>query len=113
MRRLVPRVLPPTVGIRDMDVSDPGGALANVPAHDAPLGLEGALKAVTTQSTVWTPSTTRTRFVDRLKTLLNIPAALLEGDDADARGHAAALRTMARGAARRWRRVSRRRGFTS
>jgi hypothetical protein len=79
VRRLVPRVLPSTVGIRDMDVSNPGGALANVPAHDAPLGLEGALKAVTTQSTVWTPSPTRTRFVDRLKTLLNIPAALLKG----------------------------------
>ena len=79
VRRLVPRVLPSTVGIRDMDVSNPGGALSNVPAHDAPLGLEGALKAVTTQSTVWTPSLTRTRFVDRLKTLLNIPAALLKG----------------------------------
>jgi hypothetical protein len=77
VRRLVPRVLPPTVGIRDMDVSNPGGALANVPAHDAPLGLEGALKAVTTQSTLWPPSPTRTRFVDRLKTLLNLPATLL------------------------------------
>ena len=77
VRRLEPRVLPATVGIRDMDVGDPGGALAGVGAHDAPLGLEGALKAVSTQSTPWPPGATRTRFIDRLKALLNTPAALL------------------------------------
>ncbi|MGH7552823.1 MAG: hypothetical protein ACREMQ_07315, partial [Longimicrobiales bacterium] len=77
VRKLEPRVLPSTVGIRDMDVSDPGGALRGVSAHGAPLGLEGALKTATTQSTLWPPTPTRTRFLDRLRDLLNLPAALL------------------------------------
>jgi hypothetical protein len=80
VRRLQPRPLPPTVGIRDMDVSDPGGALAHVPANDGLLGLEGALKAVSTRSTPWPPGPTRTRFVERLRALLNTPAALLKGE---------------------------------
>ena len=79
VRRLVPRVLPPEVGIRAMDVSDPGGALHGVPAHDAPLGLEGALKTTRTQTTPWPTTPTKTRFVDRLRALLNVPAALLSG----------------------------------
>jgi hypothetical protein len=79
VRRLQPRLLPPTVGIRDMDVSDPGGALRGVPAHDGPLGLEGALKTAATRSTPWPPTPTRTTFLDRLKALLNLPAQLLEG----------------------------------
>jgi len=79
VRRLVPRILPPEVGIRDMGVQDPGGALRNVPAHTGPLGLEGALKTVATRSTMWTPGPTRTTFIDRLKTLLNTAAAMLKG----------------------------------
>jgi len=79
VRRLVPRVLPPEVGIRPMDVSDPGGALHGVAAHDAPLGLEGALKTVRTLTTPWPTSPTKQRFVDRLRALLNAPAALLTG----------------------------------
>jgi hypothetical protein len=79
VRRLQPRLLPPEVGIRDMDVSDPGGALRGVPAHDRPLGLEGALKTAMTTSTPWPPTPTRTTFLDRLKNLLNLPAQLLGG----------------------------------
>ncbi len=77
VRKLEPRVLPATVGTRAMDVSDPGGALRGVAAHDAPLGLQGALKTATTQSTPWPPSPTRTRFLDRLKALLDLPTVLL------------------------------------
>ncbi len=79
VRRLVPRLLPPEVGIRPMDVSDPRGALAGVAANDAPLGLEGALKTTRTLTTPWPTSPTKTRFVDRLRALLNAPAALLTG----------------------------------
>ena len=52
-----------------MDVSDPRGALAGVPANDTPLGLEGALKTTRTPDAGTTP--TKTRFVDRLRALLN------------------------------------------
>ena len=81
VRRLVPRLLPPEVGIRPMNVSDPRGALAGVAANDAPLGLEGALKTTRTLSTPWPPTPTRTRFIDRLRALLNAPAALLTGSN--------------------------------
>jgi hypothetical protein len=80
VRRLEPRLLPPEVGIRPMAVSDPGGALRGVPAHDGPLGLEGALKTLRTETTPWPETPTKVRFVDRLRQLLNLPAALLAGD---------------------------------
>ena len=79
VRRLEPRVLPAEVGIRAMDVSDPQGALKDVPAHDAPLGLEGALKTVRTITTPWPDAPVKQRFIDRLRALLNAPAALLQG----------------------------------
>jgi hypothetical protein len=56
-RRLRARMLPDTVGLRPMDISDPGPGL---PTH-APgtagtvLGLEGALRAPYTRPTVWAP----------------------------------------------------------
>ncbi len=77
VERLEPRVLPPEVGVRPMNVSDPGGALTGIAAHDAPLALEGALRTVRTVTTPWPTSLTKTRFVDRLRALLNAPAALL------------------------------------
>lgn len=79
VRRLVPRLLPPEVGIRPMNVADLRGALAGVAANDAPLGLEGALKTARTLTTPWPTTPTRTRFVDRLRALLNAPFALLQG----------------------------------
>ncbi|MDM0078710.1 hypothetical protein QTH90_30180 [Variovorax sp. J2P1-59] len=79
VRRLVPRMLPPEVGVRDMDVSNPRGALHGIAAHGGPLGLEGALKTVRTQSTPWPASPTKQLFTDRLTTLLNLPAERLAG----------------------------------
>ena len=79
VRRLEPRLLPPEVGIRPMSVADPGGALRGVPANDAPLALEGALRTVRTQSTPWPDSPTKARFVDRMRRLVNAPDALLNG----------------------------------
>jgi hypothetical protein len=53
VRALTPSVLPATVGQRLMDVTqaDPG-----VPSAGGPLGLEGALKGVTTTDTPWSGS---------------------------------------------------------
>jgi hypothetical protein len=70
------RPLPATVGIRDMNVSDPGSDLPG--AATRPLGLEGALKTPVTQSTPW-PSTERTSWTAALRALLNRAAELLRG----------------------------------
>ncbi len=76
VRKLRARAMPPEVGIRPMDVSDPG---LNLPsASTLPLGLEGALKSPATVSTVWDPAE-RTNFIASLRTLLNRPADLLSG----------------------------------
>lgn len=83
VKRLEPRLLPPEVGIRPVDVSDPSGALRGVPAHELPLGLEGALKTHRTASTPWPETATKTTFLDRLRALLNAPAALLRGETAE------------------------------
>ncbi len=74
VRLLRARPLPATVGIRDMDVSGPGAALPAAAPH--PLGLEGALKSPSTQSTVWTDAE-RTGFIPTLRELLNAPARML------------------------------------
>jgi hypothetical protein len=79
VRRLQPRVLPKEVGIRDMDVANPRGALHGIAAHSAPLGLEGALRTVRTETTPWPASTVRSTFIDRLTALVNTPAAMLSG----------------------------------
>lgn len=71
VKRLEPRRLPSTVGIRDLDVSLPGAGLPAA-AKDA-LGLEGALRAPTTKSTEWSDPE-RGRFVDALEGLLDLPA---------------------------------------
>ena len=76
VRRLQPRVLPPTVGIRDMDVSAPGPQ--GMTAGQTPLGLEGALKAVSTVSTNWVDPG-RSDWIRDLSELLNRPDALLRG----------------------------------
>lgn len=75
VRRLRPRRLSPTIGARALDVSQPGAGLP--PALSTPLGLEGALKLPTAQSTVWT-GTERDRFIERLSALLNLPADVRE-----------------------------------
>lgn len=74
VRLLRARPLPATVGIRDMDVGDPGAALPAAAPH--PLGLEGALKSPATRSTVWTDPE-RAGFIPTLRELLNAPARML------------------------------------
>lgn len=74
VRQLQARVLPPTVGIRPMDVSAPGQGLPA--AHSGPLGLEGALRAPSVVRTVWTGSN-REVFQTSLTRLLNRPEELL------------------------------------
>lgn len=78
VRRLEPAQVPPTVGIRAMDVRQPGMVLPAAAA--GALGLEGALRAPTTQSTPW-PDAEREPFVDALRGLLDRPADLLENGD--------------------------------
>jgi hypothetical protein len=68
VRLLRPRVLPPTVGLREIDVSEPRAGLPA--AFSGALGLEGALRALSTQSTAWT-GTERSSFVQALAMLLN------------------------------------------
>lgn len=79
VRLLQARVLPPTVGIREMDVSAPGAGLPRAAANS--LGLEGALKALTTVSSPW-PEPDRGTFIEALAGLLNRPAVLLDRPDA-------------------------------
>jgi hypothetical protein len=74
VRQLQPRVLPPSVGLRDMDVSGPGAGLPG--ASSQPLALEGALKALTTVPGPW-PEPGRGQFIHALASLLNRPAVLL------------------------------------
>ncbi len=74
VRLLRARTLPATVGIRDMDVSDPGAALPAAAPH--PLGLEGALKSPQTQTTAWTVPE-KAAFIPKLRELLNAPAEML------------------------------------
>lgn len=78
VRQLQARVLPPTVGIRAMDVAAPGNGLPA--AHDRPLGLEGALRAPTVVRTVWS-GTQREAFESSLTRLLNRPEELLASTD--------------------------------
>lgn len=74
VRRLTPDVLPATVGSRAMDAGDPGAELPT--AAEAPLGLEGALRAPTMERTPW-PDSERQPFVDALGAFLNRPTELL------------------------------------
>jgi hypothetical protein len=69
VRLIQPRVLNPRVGIRDMDVQDPGMAMTGIAAPPA-LGLEGALKSLDTKSTVWT---SRATFQNEVTALVNLP----------------------------------------
>jgi hypothetical protein len=74
-RRLAPRELPPEVGKRPMDVSQPGFALTPPPAPGAPpatLGLEGALRVVGATSDPW-PDGQRVPFQAALMPILNTP----------------------------------------
>jgi hypothetical protein len=80
VRQLEARVLPPTVGRRDLDVSAPGDGLPA--AFDRPLGLEGALSAIDMERTDWAGPVQAT-FVGALSALVNLPADRLQQPGAD------------------------------
>jgi hypothetical protein len=71
VRALKPTPLPETLGLRDMDVSAPGGGLP--PATTHPLAVEGALKSPATRPSDW-PSTDRDAFASALSAMINSPA---------------------------------------
>jgi hypothetical protein len=77
VRQLQPRVLPPSVGVRELDASAPGNGLP--PASTTPLALHGALKAPDTPPRPW-PEPERSAFIAPLQQLLNAPAKMLTAD---------------------------------
>ena len=70
---LQPGEMPPEVGTRPMDISDPGGGLPAAPQSARPveIGLEGALRVPGAGPTAWPR---RTMFVRALRKLLDAPA---------------------------------------
>ena len=86
VERLVPRTVDPRVGIRDMDIASPGFGMPVVPQavgtdhHEGVVGLEGALKAPTTQAKPLDP---RSRFPQDAARIVNKPADAQAADEAD------------------------------
>ena len=81
-RRLVPRILPSSVGLNPMSITNPGWGMPELPA-DGPgpvLGLEGPLRTPQTESTPW-PDDSRVPFQTALKNILNTPAELTPPGD--------------------------------
>jgi hypothetical protein len=78
VRQLVPRVMPPDVGIRPMDVSEP--APDGFPGAGPPLGLGGALRSVQTTDTPW-PDPGKTAFQAALQQLVNQTSPALDDPD--------------------------------
>lgn len=73
VRLLEPRPVDKRVGIRDMDVSNPGAGIDGIDmGEDQPkvIGMEGALRAPQTQSTDW-PKTYAEPFQQQLAELIN------------------------------------------
>jgi hypothetical protein len=70
VRQLKPYNVPEEVGRRDMDVLDPGLGLPAAASY--PLALEGALKTVSTKSTIW-DAADQQAFVPKLAGVLNLP----------------------------------------
>ncbi|HXI21697.1 MAG TPA: hypothetical protein VNH46_11450, partial [Gemmatimonadales bacterium] len=76
-KRLKPQAMDPRVGIRDMDCSAPGFVTADgsgpLPATSPRLiGLEGALKSPSTQSTVFPDPAVPPDFQNQLQTVVNL-----------------------------------------
>jgi hypothetical protein len=68
VRRLEPRELPEGVGLRDLDISDPGGGLPEVPG--AVISYQGALVSVASQARPW-PAAQKAAFKNALDKALN------------------------------------------
>src|SRR5262245_363738 len=73
-RRLVPRKLPATVGLRPMTIGTAGWGMPPfaAAAPGSVLGLEGALRTPDTEPTPW-PDTPRESFQTALRDILNAP----------------------------------------
>jgi len=80
VKKIRPQTLPAAVGVRDMDVSQPGMGLPA--AFDGPLRQDGALAATVTERTNWIGAA-RNTFVQKLRELLNLPEALKRGGAVD------------------------------
>ncbi len=74
VRRLVPQVLPPAVGIRPVAVDQPGPHMASA---GTPLGLEGALIRVGTTPTEW-DDPAKAAFQTALETLVNLTTSTID-----------------------------------
>jgi hypothetical protein len=72
VRALTPTVLKEGVGSRPMDVAH---AEQGIPSAGTPLGLEGALRSVSTTSTQWNDPD-KTAFQTAVQTFINQPSAL-------------------------------------
>ena len=74
-RRLVPKLLPTSVGLRPMDVSNPGWGMRKLQpdAPGATLDLGGALQTPETNPRPW-PDEARTSFQQALREILNTTA---------------------------------------
>lgn len=84
-RRLEPKQLPATVGLRPMDISHPGWGMPALPAN-APgslLDLGGALRTPETNPRPW-PEAAQTSFQHSLRAILNEPAAHNRQDNSPA-----------------------------
>ena len=87
VKLLEPRAMDPRVGIRDMDCSRPGFVRADDDALELPgtrpplLGLEGALKAPTTESSVFPDPDVPNEFQPELEKIVNLPFTILGTDD--------------------------------
>ncbi|MDR4474346.1 MAG: hypothetical protein MRJ92_17405 [Nitrospira sp.] len=75
-RRLTPKPLPTTVGLRPMDIRTPGWGMPALPttAPGSVLDLGGALRTPETNPRPW-PEAAQTSFQQALRTILNEPAA--------------------------------------
>jgi hypothetical protein len=77
VRALKPRIMPPEVGIRAMDVSEPAQGF---PSAGPPLGLGGALRSPLTLETPWNDPS-KTDFQTQLVDLINRTSPTLDDPD--------------------------------
>jgi hypothetical protein len=86
VKLLIPRIMDPKVGIRDMNCSLPGfvkadGTIPFPGTRPGILGLEGALKAPTTVSTKFPDPETEKDFQLELNKVVNLPVTIIGKDD--------------------------------
>ncbi|MBS1132494.1 MAG: uncharacterized protein H6R16_3496, partial [Proteobacteria bacterium] len=80
VRLLEPRSMPPEVGKRRIDISQPGFQIIPPLPPGTTLELEGALRAADSQIAEW-PSETRTPFQTELKSILDAPWEAMQQED--------------------------------